>query len=67
MQALAAIPPPTNNAAAVSDVNNLSIFPATKTLSPEDLIRVRASTDESVSTVVEWEGQVLYVILYLPS
>ncbi|RDB27162.1 hypothetical protein Hypma_004568 [Hypsizygus marmoreus] len=31
----------------------------TRILSAEDLIRVRASTDERKSTVVEWEGQVL--------
>lgn len=34
---------------------------STRTLSTEDLIRVRASTDEGQSTIVEWQGQVLYV------
>jgi hypothetical protein len=38
-----------------------SIFPASRKLSGEDLMRVRASTDERQSTVVEWQGQVLYV------
>lgn len=35
--------------------------PATRKLTGEDLIRIRASTNEHESTVVEWEGQVLYV------
>ncbi|KAG6917498.1 hypothetical protein DXG01_002362 [Tephrocybe rancida] len=34
-------------------------LPTTYTLSAEDLIRVRASTNENRSTVVEWNGQVL--------
>ncbi|KAF8056537.1 hypothetical protein FPV67DRAFT_1677925 [Lyophyllum atratum] len=34
-------------------------IPPTRTLDAEDLIRVRASTDEGQSTVVEWQGQVL--------
>ncbi|KAG6872781.1 hypothetical protein C0995_006701 [Termitomyces sp. Mi166 len=34
-------------------------LPETYTLSAADLIRVRASTDEQKSTVVEWQGQVL--------
>ncbi|GLB43993.1 hypothetical protein LshimejAT787_1501770 [Lyophyllum shimeji] len=36
-----------------------ALIPPTHNLSAEDLIRVRASTDESQSTVVEWQGQVL--------
>lgn len=31
----------------------------TRNLYAQDLIRVRASTDERQSTVVEWQGQVL--------
>ncbi|KAG6856609.1 hypothetical protein H0H87_002564 [Tephrocybe sp. NHM501043] len=31
----------------------------TRTLSATDLVRIRASTDESKSTVIEWRGQVL--------
>ncbi|KAG6853555.1 hypothetical protein C0991_003347 [Blastosporella zonata] len=34
-----------------------------RTLNASDLVRIRASTDESKSTVVEWQGQVLS---YLP-
>jgi len=33
----------------------------TRALSTEDLVRVRASTDERQSTVLEWHGHVLYV------
>jgi hypothetical protein len=34
---------------------------STRALSAEDLIRIRASTDERQSTTIEWQGQVLYV------
>jgi hypothetical protein len=34
---------------------------STRALSTEDLIRIRASTDERQSTTIEWQGQVLYV------
>ncbi|KAG6818697.1 hypothetical protein H0H93_002696, partial [Arthromyces matolae] len=34
-------------------------FPLTRSLSPTDLIRIRANTNEDKSTVIEWQGQVL--------
>ncbi|KAG5640557.1 hypothetical protein DXG03_008115 [Asterophora parasitica] len=37
----------------------LFTIPPTRKLTAEDLIRVRASTDERESTIVEWQGQVL--------
>lgn len=35
----------------------------TRAISTEDLIRIRASTDERESTTIEWQGQVLYAEL----